>query len=101
MIEQPTGAIYSLFRSIEAHGREQRSKVLDLRETTDAGVARHLGLPPQARVIRLERLRYADAQPLAHDTAWLPADIATALLEVDFSHTALYDELVKLGLQGQ
>jgi GntR family transcriptional regulator len=95
VIEQPTGAIYSLFRSIEAHGREQRSKVLDLRETADASVARHLGLPPRALLIRLERLRYADAQPLAHDTAWLPADIAAPLLEVDFSHTALYDELAR------
>jgi GntR family transcriptional regulator len=94
-IEQPTGAIYSLFRSIEAQGREQRSKVLDLEKTADPEVAARLDLAPKAPLIRLERLRYADAQPLAHDTAWLPADIAAPLLEVDFTHTALYDELAR------
>ena len=41
-IEQPTGAIYSLFRSIEAQGREQRSKVLDLEKTADPEVAARL-----------------------------------------------------------
>ena len=92
-VEQPTGVIYSLFRSIEAQGREQRSKVLDLDQTSDATVAARLELPADARLIRLERLRYVDAQPLAHDTAWLPADLAKPLLEVDFTHTALYDEL--------
>jgi GntR family transcriptional regulator len=93
-IEQPTGAIYSLFRSIEAQGREQRSKVLDLDQTSDANVAARLELPADARLIRLERLRYVDTQPFAHDTAWLPAEIARPLLKVDFTHTALYDELV-------
>jgi GntR family transcriptional regulator len=92
-IEQPTGAIYSLFRSIEAQGREQRSKVLDLRETANAVVAQRLDLSPAACLIRLERLRYADGQPLAHDTAWLPAAVAAPLLDVDFARTALYDEL--------
>jgi GntR family transcriptional regulator len=94
-IEQPTGAMYSLFRSIEAQGREQRSKVLDLGKTTDTAVAGRLGLSSNADLIRLERLRYVDAKPLAHDTAWLPADIAAPLLEVDFTHTALYDELAR------
>jgi GntR family transcriptional regulator len=92
-IEQPTGAIYSLFRSIESQGREQRSTVLSLEATTDAEVAGRLGLSPTSRLVRLERVRYADGQPLAHDTAWLPADIAAPLLEVDFTRTALYDEL--------
>jgi len=35
-IEQPTGAIYSLFRSIDAQGREQRSTGLGLAKATDA-----------------------------------------------------------------
>ncbi len=43
--------------------------------------------------MRLERLRRADQQVLAHDTAWLPASVAEPLLDVDFTHTSLYDEL--------
>lgn len=100
MIEQPWGALYSLFRSIEAQGFEQRSKVLDLSETTDPDVAGRLELPAATPFVRLERLRLADDQPLAHDTAWVPAEIARPLLEVDFSRTALYDELaLRCGVQ--
>ncbi len=94
-VEQATGAIYSLFRSIEAMGLEQRSRVLDLAETTDEEVAGRLGLRTNAKLVRLERLRLVDMHALAHDTAWLPATIARPLLEVDFTHTALYDELAQ------
>jgi GntR family transcriptional regulator len=92
-VEQPYGALYSLFRSIEGQGREQRSDVLDLSVVTDDRVAVRLGLPASAEMVRLERLRRVDGIPLAHDVAWLPAEIARPLLDVDFSHTALYDEL--------
>ena len=92
-IDQPTGAIYSLFRSIEARGLDQRSVVLDLSLTTDPDVAGRLRLPAGARLVRLERVRSAAGVPLAHDTAWLPAAVAEPLLDVDFTHTALYDEL--------
>lgn len=92
-MEQPCGAIYSLFRSIEAQGREQRSDVLGLAIVTDPPMAARLGLPPEADLVRLERLRRIDGAPLARDTAWLPVAIARPLLEVDFGRTALYDEL--------
>lgn len=92
-IEQATGAIYSLFRSIEARGLEQRSEVVDLAEVTDAEAAGHLDLSADAPLVRLERLRLAEGAVLAHDTAWLPASLARPLLDVDFGHTALYDEL--------
>lgn len=92
-IEQPTGAIYSLFRSIEAMGLEQRSDVLDLSVTIDDGIGGRLGLRRGTELVRLERRRWAGAHVLAHDTAWLPAKIARPLLDVDFVHTALYDEL--------
>ena len=91
--EQPTGAIYSLFRSIEASGLEQRSEVLGQSLVTDAHAAEQLGLSADAELVRIERLRSADGHALAHDTVWLPADLARPLLDVDFTHTALYDEL--------
>ena len=94
-LEQRCGALYSLFRSIEAQGLEQRSDVIDLSVVTDADVAERLGRPAATELVRLERLRRVDGLPLAHDTAWLPADIARPLLDVDFSHTALYDELAR------
>lgn len=99
-IEQRTGALYSLFRSLEARGIEQRSHVLDLAEVSDPEVAARFGLPPDTNLVRLERLRCADDVPLAHDVAWIPSSIGRPLLDVDFTHTALYDQLhLRCGLR--
>jgi GntR family transcriptional regulator len=92
--EQPTGALYSLFRSIEAQGVRQASRVLQLQECVDEDAARRLDLPPAAPLILLSRLRCAGEEPLALDRVWLPAEIARPLLDADFGRTALYDELV-------
>ncbi|MGY6500970.1 MAG: GntR family transcriptional regulator [Acidimicrobiales bacterium] len=92
-IQQATGAIYSLYRSIEALGITQRSRVLDLSVVTDPDAAAQLGVRATTSLVRLERVRLADDEPLAHDTAWLPASIARPLLDVDFTDTALYDEM--------
>ena len=91
--EQSLGALYSLFRSIEDAGVTQRSEVLVLERTVDAVVAGQLGMAPGDELVHLERLRWAGDEPLAVDRAWLPAAVAAPLLDVDFSHTALYDEL--------
>lgn len=95
-LEQPCGTIYSLFRSIEANGHEQRSDVLDLSVVTEPVIAQRLELAPTTELVRLERLRRIDGSPLAHDTAWLPASVARPLLQIDFGRTALYDELARM-----
>ncbi|MFF8902000.1 GntR family transcriptional regulator [Streptomyces lydicus] len=92
-IQQPLGSLYSLFRELEGQGVEQRSEVLRLERTVDGTVAGQLGLVPDAPLVVLERLRLADGEPLAHDTAYLPAEIAEPLLAADFGHTSLYGEL--------
>jgi GntR family transcriptional regulator len=92
-IAQPLGALYSLFASVEAAGLPQTSvvRLLDLR--ADGVFAARLGLEESTPLLYLERLRLAGDTPLALDRVWLPANIATPLLEADFSHTGLYDEL--------
>ena len=92
-IEQPLGALYSLFRAVEANGVTQHSIVRALELRTDPAAASTLGLDPDAPLVYLERLRMADDLPLALDSVWLPADVAEPLLSADFSHTALYIEL--------
>ena len=91
--EQPLGALYSLFRSIEAQGTEQRSEVLALELRRDAPVARRLAVSDRSPLVYLERVRLAGGAPLALDRVWMPAAIAKPLLHSDFTHTALYDEL--------
>jgi GntR family transcriptional regulator len=92
-IQQPLGALYSLFASVEAAGLEQRSFVRALDVRADAYVAVRLGLEESTPLFHLGRLRLAGREALAIDRVWLPASIARPLLDVDFSHTALYEEL--------
>ncbi len=94
--EQSLGTLYSLFQSVESTGVEQTSRVLRLETVTDTVAASYLELPEDAEFVLLERLRMAGGAPLAVDRAWLPISVAKSLLDVDFSHTALYDELAKL-----
>jgi len=90
---QPLGTMYSLFRSIEASGADQRSLVIFQGEEQHAVAARVLKLKEDAPMMLLDRVRLADGVPIAHDRAWLPLEVAAPLLNLDFSHTALYDEL--------
>ena len=94
-ITQPLGALYSLFASVEAAGLRQASVVRACDMLADGVVADRLGLEASVPLFRLERLRLAAGEPLALDTVWLPGDVGAALLEADFTHTALYDELAK------
>lgn len=93
--EQPLGSLYSLFRSIEEQGVEQRSRVLALDERRDPWAAERLEVPTGAPLVYLRRLRYAGDEPLVIDESWLPAEVARPLLDVDFTHTALYTELAE------
>lgn len=99
-IEQPLGAIYSLFRSVEEQGFVQRSIVRRVEERQDEEAAAMLGRPPGDPLIYLERLRLADDVPIVLDSSWLPAVLARPLLGVDFTHTALYQELhIRCGIR--
>lgn len=92
-LTQPLGGVPSLFRAVEEQGIAQRSQVLALGLVRNAEAAAWLGIDEQADLVRIERLRFAADEPLALDTVWLPADVAAPLLDVDFTRTALYDEL--------
>lgn len=92
VITQDLGAMYSLFHELESRGIEQRSEVLVVERRQDDVVADRLELPSGSPVVYIERLRHADEEPLAWDCAWLDPDLAAPLLDVDLTHTALYDE---------
>lgn len=99
-VEQPLGALYSLFRTVEAQGLAQRSEVLALETRREADIAATLGEAADADLVFLARVRHAGDEPLAVDRVWLPASLAAPLLEADFTHTALYDELaVRCGVR--
>ncbi len=94
-IEQPLGALYSLFASVEASGLDQRSEVRALCLSTDPDAASQLGCDPSASLVFLERLRFAGGDPLALDRIWIREELGSALLDADFTHTGFYDELLR------
>jgi GntR family transcriptional regulator len=99
-LEQLVGPLYSLFRTIEDQGYHQRSEVLLLDKRIEPEISTRLDLEPDAELVYLQRIRYADGEAFAVDEVWLPAGIGGALLDADFSHTALYDQLEqRLGIR--
>ena len=93
VITQPLGALYSLFASVESAGLRQTSVIRGRDLRADGVIADRLGLEASTPLFRRERLRLAGGGPLALDTVWLPGDLGAPLLEADFTHAALYDEL--------
>ena len=96
-IEQSLGALYSLFRSIEDQGFEQRSVVRTLERRVNTEAAGMLGLAADAPLVFLERVRLADDEPVAVDCSWLSAEVAGALLDdgASLGHAALYEVLAE------
>ena len=87
-------ALTSLYDDLKAAGREPRTSVLSLEEIPcPPEVAEHLGLEPNASVLRFERLRVAnseDSYPIALMHNFVPA----GLLEVekeDLEQSGLYE----------
>ena len=97
-VRQRLDSLYSLFDSLESQGIVQDSVVLRLATTSNATVADYLGLPPDSEFVVLERVRLADGEPFALDTSWMPAALATPLLQRDFTHSSLYAELKRIGV---
>lgn len=98
VIEQPCGVLYSLFRTIESEGHEQRSDVIEVGMVHEPSIAARLDRPTRDELFRLERIRRIDGVPFAHDIVWLPADVGRPLLSADFGRTGLYDLLAEHGL---
>jgi len=92
-IEQPLGSIYSLFRHVEEQGMTQESQILSQEQVRHPEAAAALGLDQDTQLFYLERIRCAGGSPLAHDQVWLPWELAAPLVDADFTHAALYDEL--------
>jgi GntR family transcriptional regulator len=91
--ERSLGALYSLFQVVEESGVPQHSEVRTLERVHDADAAARLGLPADAELVYIDRVRFAGEEPLALDRIWLPGDIAEPLLDADFTRTSLYNEL--------
>ncbi len=94
-ILHPVDSLYRQLLSGHTAAQEIRSVVLMLDTRIDAEVSARLGLNETTPLFHLERLRLAGDEPLAVDRIWLPARVASPLLQVDFEKHGLYAELKK------
>ncbi len=89
------------FQRLDSFNHEMRQKglipgtrVLALsRVPGRADVCERLGLPEDAPLIYLCRLRLADNEPIVYLETWLPHEPLASILEEDFSESSLYQVL--------
>ncbi|NNN19536.1 MAG: GntR family transcriptional regulator [Acidimicrobiaceae bacterium] len=93
--EQPLHAMYSLSRSLQSQGAIERSKVLAIRQIPADHYCDELAIKPGEPVVYLDRLRFADEEPLAVMRSWLPVDIGDKLVEAELESGSLYDLLAE------
>lgn len=96
VLEQPVSSLYSLARTVSAHGMSERSEIrVARRQPASQAVAGQLHVEPGVPVLYLERLRLADEQPLSLEQSWLPWSIAAPLLRhrSEMEHGPLYQTL--------
>ena len=85
-----------------SQGRSPRTRVLAMVvEPANDLVAGQLGLEPGDKVLRMERVRSVDTEPIVLVTTWLPHDLVQPLVGLDFTDRSLYPELAKLNMHIQ
>jgi GntR family transcriptional regulator len=79
-------------------GRVPSSRMLTrvIRPSTTAEAA-SLGIPPSRPVVHLRRLRFADDQPIAVESAVLISDCADAVMTADLARGSLHETLARAG----
>jgi DNA-binding GntR family transcriptional regulator len=94
-------ALTSLYDDLKAAGREPRTSVLSLEEVLcPPDVAEHLGLEPNAPVLRFERLRVANSED-SYPIAFMSNVVPVGLIEIekeDLEQTGLYELFRESGI---
>jgi len=91
IIEQPLQHLTSFTQDILGRGMRPSSRLLDGRIVRASfEIARLFGLAPTIEIVRLTRLRLADDEPLAIETAHIPSPYVPGLLDRDLAAESLY-----------
>ena len=93
-VQAEVGGYFSLREALQARGIRLQTRVLEVTVIeAPRGVAQDLGLLPGEPVVRVDRLRSAEGEPLVLDTAHLPAARFPGLETRDLVTRSLYDIL--------
>ena len=84
-------SIQSFNEEMKEKGLTPKTEVLGLEVVAcDEEVGRALQLEMGTEVVRLERLRYADGEPIVHVVSHLPYSLCGEMLEKDFTRVSMY-----------
>jgi GntR family transcriptional regulator len=85
-IEQELTRLTGFVEDMLALGRQATARVVDIREVAaDDVVGERLGVAAGATVVRLERVRLADGEPLSLDVTYLPLEIGRQIATEDLA----------------
>jgi GntR family transcriptional regulator len=97
-LQVPLPAMLSFTEELERRGIRPRTRIVSVARVPAGERAGHaLGLQPEARVLRLERIRYADKKPVLHTVDILPERLGIGPGE-DFSGS-LYELMETHGVR--
>jgi GntR family transcriptional regulator len=89
-----TSLVHSLMgfqEDMDERGLTLHSEVLDkVMVPADAKIAQALDLEAMAPIIKLERLRFVEGEPIVHVTSFLPYDLCPTIMNADLSQQSLY-----------
>lgn len=92
LVQKLTG----FYQDMVEHGLKPITRVLvQVVEPADPKIAGYLEIEPGAQLIRIERLRFIDDDPIQLVTSYIPLVLAPSLLEVDLTNRSLYEFLEK------
>jgi GntR family transcriptional regulator len=93
-----TNRLMTFTREMVRAGRVPSSRILTrVVRPSSTGEAEALGLRPRQPVVHLRRLRLADDQPIAVESAVLIADTAPVVLAADLERGSLHETLTRAG----
>jgi DNA-binding GntR family transcriptional regulator len=94
--EQKLDRFFSFTRWAQQNGLEPASRILKVETTpADGHIARHLGIHEGDVVIRVERLRLGNNEPLMFEVLWVPSVHCPDLHIRDLANVSLNDILQK------
>ncbi len=88
-------SLTSFAEAMRRQGKVPQTRLL-AREVLPAEplLARRLHLPPGTELLRIERLRLADGQPVCHEIRWLARDLCPDLLHEDLEQRSIHHLLI-------
>jgi DNA-binding GntR family transcriptional regulator len=96
-LEKNFRQVQSFTEEMEARGSRPHSKLISSEVVTaDEGAAKALYLSPEEKVIRISRVRVADALPMGVETTCLPQQLCPDLLDKFDPRTSLYRTLAQV-----